>query len=48
METTEMNFCHGLKTRDVYDPDKISKDEDLIRRYYLRTGTPISGSSVPT
>ncbi|HWG03415.1 MAG TPA: outer membrane protein assembly factor BamA, partial [Beijerinckiaceae bacterium] len=38
MQTTEMNFLSWLKTSDVYDPDQISKDEDLIRRYYLKNG----------
>ena len=38
METTEMNFLSWLKTSDVYDPDRISKDEELIRKYYLKNG----------
>ncbi len=38
MQTTEMNFLSWLKTTDVYDPDKIASDEELIRRYYLRNG----------
>ncbi|HEX4768958.1 MAG TPA: outer membrane protein assembly factor BamA [Lichenihabitans sp.] len=38
MSTTEMNLLSWLKTSDVYDPDKIAADEDLIRRYYLRNG----------
>ncbi len=38
MQTTTMNFLSWLKTSDVYDPDQISKDEDLIRRYYLKNG----------
>ena len=27
-----------LKTNDVYDPDKIAADLELIRRYYLKNG----------
>ncbi len=38
MTTTEMNFLSFIKTTDVYDPDKIATDEDLIRRFYLRNG----------
>ena len=38
MQTTEMNLLSFIKTSDVYDPDKIATDEDLIRRYYLRNG----------
>ena len=38
MQTTEMNLFSFFKTSDVYDPDKIATDEELIRRYYLRTG----------
>ena len=38
MTTTEMNLLSFLKTTDVYDPEKISSDEDLIRRFYLRNG----------
>ncbi len=38
MTTTEMNLISFLKTTDVYDPEKISSDEDLIRRFYLKNG----------
>lgn len=38
MQTTEMNLLSFFKTSDVYDPDKIAADEELIRRYYLRNG----------
>ncbi|MDB5557631.1 MAG: rane protein, partial [Enterovirga sp.] len=38
MNTTEMNFLSFLKTNDVYDPDKISADAELIRRHYLKNG----------
>jgi outer membrane protein insertion porin family len=38
MSTTESNFLSWLKTSDVYDPDKIAADEELIRRFYLKNG----------
>ncbi len=38
MTTTEMNLLSWLKTTDVYDPEKINSDEELIRRYYLKNG----------
>jgi outer membrane protein insertion porin family len=38
MQTTEMNILSWLKTSDVYDPDKIAADQELIRRYYLKNG----------
>ncbi len=38
MQTTEMNFLSFLKSTDVYDPDKIASDEELIRRFYLKNG----------
>lgn len=38
MSTTEGNLLSFIKTSDVYDPDKIATDEELIRRFYLRNG----------
>ena len=38
MQTTEMNFLSWLKSTDVYDPDRLGADEDLIRRFYLKNG----------
>jgi outer membrane protein insertion porin family len=38
MQTTEMNFLSFLKTSDVYDPDRIASDLELIRRFYLKNG----------
>ena len=38
MQTTEMNFLSWLKTSDIYDPDRVSSDLELIRRYYLKNG----------
>lgn len=38
MQTTESNFLSFFKTSDVYDPDRIANDLELIRRYYLKNG----------
>jgi outer membrane protein insertion porin family len=38
MTTTEMNFLSFFKTSDVYDPDRIASDLELIRRFYLKNG----------
>ncbi len=38
MKTTEMNFLSWLKNSDVYDPDRIAADLELIRRFYLKNG----------
>lgn len=38
METTEMNWLSFFKNSDVYDPDKLGSDLDLIRRFYLKNG----------
>jgi outer membrane protein insertion porin family len=38
METTEMDWLSWFKSTDVYDPDKIASDLELIRRFYLKNG----------
>ncbi|HEX2283089.1 MAG TPA: POTRA domain-containing protein, partial [Thermomicrobiales bacterium] len=38
MTTTEMNLLSFMKTSDVYDPDRLAADQELIRRYYLKNG----------
>ncbi|MEE7478272.1 outer membrane protein assembly factor BamA [Methylobacterium hispanicum] len=38
MTSSEMNLLSFVKTSDVYDPDRIANDLDLVRRYYLRNG----------
>jgi outer membrane protein insertion porin family len=38
MQSGEMNLLSFLKTNDVYDPDKIAADQELIRRFYLKNG----------
>lgn len=36
--TTENNLLSFLKSTDVYDPDRLNLDRELLRRYYLRNG----------
>jgi outer membrane protein insertion porin family len=38
MSSTESNFLSFIKTSDVYDPDRIAADLELVRRYYLKNG----------
>jgi outer membrane protein insertion porin family len=38
MTTTESNLLSFLKTSDVYDPDRLAADLELIRRHYLKNG----------
>ncbi len=38
MEMTEMNWLSFIKSSDVYDPDRLGKDEEAIRRFYLKNG----------
>lgn len=38
MQTTEMNWLSFFKTSDVYDPDRLASDLELIRRFYLKNG----------
>jgi len=38
MQTTESNLLSFFKTSDVYDPDRLASDLELIRRYYLKNG----------
>ena len=38
MNSTEMNLLSWFKTSDVYDPDRVAADLELIRRFYLRNG----------
>lgn len=38
MTSTESNFLSWIKTSDVYDPDRIASDLELVRRYYLKNG----------
>jgi outer membrane protein insertion porin family len=38
IKTRETNFLSFLGSGDVYDPDRVEADRDLIRRYYLKNG----------
>ena len=38
IKTRESNFLSFLATGDVYDPDRVEADRDLIRRFYLKNG----------
>jgi outer membrane protein insertion porin family len=38
IQTKETNFLSFLSSADVYDPDRVEADRDLIRRYYLKNG----------
>jgi outer membrane protein insertion porin family len=38
IKTAESTLLSFLQTTDVYDPDRIEADRDLIRRFYLKHG----------
>jgi outer membrane protein insertion porin family len=38
IKTHESNFLSFLGNNDVYDPDRVEADRDLIRRFYLKKG----------
>src|SRR4051812_14061217 len=38
IKTRESNFLSFLASGDIYDPDRVEADRDLIRRYYLKNG----------
>jgi outer membrane protein insertion porin family len=38
IKTRESNLLSFLGGSDVYDPDRVEADRDLIRRYYLKNG----------
>jgi outer membrane protein insertion porin family len=38
--TTESGWFSFLKTSDVYEPDRIEADRELIRRFYAKNGYP--------
>lgn len=38
IKTRETNFLSFLGSGDLYDPDRIEADRDLIRRFYLKNG----------
>jgi outer membrane protein insertion porin family len=38
IKTSESNLLSYFKSTDVYDPDRIEADRDLLRRFYLKHG----------
>lgn len=38
IKTRESNILSFLGNGDIYDPDRVESDRDLIRRYYLKNG----------
>ena len=38
IQTTESTFYNFLATNDTYDPDRLSFDRELLRRFYLSEG----------
>ena len=38
IKTRESNLLSFLGGNDVYDPDRVEADRDLIRRFYLKNG----------
>ena len=38
LTTTESNWLSWLKTSDVYDPDRVNADLELLRKFYLNHG----------
>jgi len=38
IKTRETNWLSFLGGNDVYDPDRIEADRDILRRYYLKNG----------
>jgi outer membrane protein insertion porin family len=38
IKTLEANWLSFLQTTDIYDPDRVEADRDLLRRFYLKHG----------
>ena len=38
IKTSESNLLSFFKSTDVYDPDRVEADRDLLRRFYLKNG----------
>jgi len=38
IKTTESNILSFIKNTDIYDPDRVEADRDLLRRFYLKQG----------
>jgi outer membrane protein insertion porin family len=38
INTTQANWLSWLRNTDVYDPDRVNADQELLRRFYLKNG----------
>ncbi|MEZ5789009.1 MAG: outer membrane protein assembly factor BamA, partial [Xanthobacteraceae bacterium] len=38
IKTSQTNLLSWLKPTDIFDPDKLEVDRDLLRRFYLKSG----------
>ena len=38
IKTSETGWFSFLQTSDIYDPDRVEADRDLLRRFYLKNG----------
>jgi outer membrane protein insertion porin family len=38
IKTGETNWLSFLKSNDIFDPDRVEVDRDLLRRFYLKNG----------
>ncbi len=38
IKTSESNWLSFLQSTDIYDPDRVEADRDLLRRFYLKNG----------
>ncbi len=38
IKTSKSNWLSFIQTTDIYDPDRIEADRDLLRRFYLKNG----------
>ena len=38
VKSSESNWLSFLQTTDIYDPDRVEADRDLLRRFYLKHG----------
>jgi outer membrane protein insertion porin family len=36
--TTQRNWLSWLRTTDIYDPERLESDQELLRRFYLKNG----------
>lgn len=38
INTTQYNWLSWLRNSDIYDPDRVNADQELLRRFYLKNG----------